>query len=125
PRPTTNNSSSYGEPVMDALVEGVRNGRSEDTIRELSYKVETIIHDEALWVPGFQRSFYRLGYWRWVCWPDDFNGRISELPETLNLHWIDEDKKRETLEAKRTGKAFPEVSRVYDKYRVKSTEVTK
>ncbi len=125
PRPMTNNISSYGDPVMDALVEGVRNARSEDTIRDLSYKVERIVHDEALWVPGFQRSFYRQGYWRWVCWPDDFNCRISELPETLNLHWIDEDKKKETLEAKRTGKAFPEQSHVYDKYRLKGTEETK
>jgi microcin C transport system substrate-binding protein len=106
-------------------VEGVRNGRSEDTIRDLSYKVETIIHDEALWVPGFQRSFYRQGYWRWVCWPDDFNCRISELPDTLNVHWIDEDLKKETLEAKRDGKVFPEQSIVYDKYRLKGTEETK
>jgi microcin C transport system substrate-binding protein len=125
PRPMTNNISTYGNPVMDGLVSGVRAARSEAEIKNLCWQIEEIIHEDALWAPGFQKSYYREGYWRWVCWPDDFNCRVSELPESLSVFWIDEDKKRETLEARRTGKAFPEVSRVYDKYRVRSTEVTK
>jgi len=125
PRPMTNNIFTYGDPVMDQLVEGVRGARSEESIKDLSWKIEEMVHNEAVWAPGYQKSFYRQGYWRWVCWPDDFNCRISELPETLYLFWIDEDKKRETLEAKRTGKSFLEQSHVYDQYRLKGAEDTK
>jgi microcin C transport system substrate-binding protein len=35
------------------------------------------------------------------------------------VFWIDEDIKKETKEAIRDQKTFPEVNRVYDKYRIK------
>ena len=40
------------------------------------------------------------------------------------VYWVDEDIKRETLEAKRSGDAFPEVQEVKSRYQIK-TEVTK
>ena len=56
-------------------------------------------------------------------WPCD--AKIEELRNDYAFAQTDEDKKRETLEAKRTGKSFPEQSNVYDKYRLKSAEDTK
>jgi len=119
PRPATNNYFSYGDPATDVILEENRAAASEESIKRTSYRLEEIIHDEALWSPGYQKDFYRTAYWRWVCWPEDFNCKISDEPEMTYVHWIDEDKKRETLEAMKAGKKFPEVNRVYDQYRVK------
>jgi microcin C transport system substrate-binding protein len=62
-------------------------------------------------------KFYRVGSWRWVRWPDDFNVKRSELERDLHLYWIDEDLRRETKEAMKAGKTFPPVIKVYDQYK--------
>lgn len=122
PRPATNNISTFADPEVDPILEANRNARSMQDVIDTSWKLEEIFHDRAVWVPAFQRPFYRLGYWRWVRWPDDFNVRVASEPEDSYVFWIDSEIKRETKEAMREGKAFPEVNRVYDQYRVKHDE---
>ena len=41
------------------------------------------------------------------------------------VYWIDEGIKNETLEAKRTGKKFPEVQEVKDRYQTKLEKISK
>ena len=121
PRSMTNNIFTYADPaVMDPLLEANRNATTEDEIQQTSYAIEEKIHNEALWSPGWKKDTYRSAHWRWIQWPDDFNVKISDEPEMSYVFWIDEDLKIETLEAMREQKSFPEVNRVYDKYRVKT-----
>jgi len=120
PRAMTNNIFTYANPAMDKLLEANRNAKSEDEIKSTSYKIEEIIHNEAVWCPGWKKDFYRLAYWRWVRWPEQHNVRISDEPEMSYVFWIDEDLKKETQAAMKNGKTFPEVNNVYDFYRVKS-----
>jgi microcin C transport system substrate-binding protein len=113
----TNNISVYANPEADRLAEQVRFATSEEEIREASWKLERILHDTAFWIPGYKSDFYRIGHWRWVRWPKDFNVRVSrEAPENF-VYWIDTAAKEETLEAMSEGRAFPEVDVVYDQYR--------
>lgn len=120
PRSMTNNIFTYADPaVMDPLLEANRNATTEEEIRETSYAIEEKIHNEALWSPGWKKDTYRSAHWRWIQWPDDFNVKISDEPEMSYVFWIDEDIKKETKEAIRDQKTFPEVNRVYDKYRIK------
>lgn len=120
PRVMTNNIFTYANKDTDKILEANRNARSEEEVINTSNRMEEIIHNEALWSPGWKKDFYRLGYWRWVKWPEDHNVRISDEPEMSYVFWIDEDVKRETQEAMRAGNTFPEVNRVYDQYRVKA-----
>jgi microcin C transport system substrate-binding protein len=117
PKVMTNNISVYANPEIDPLVETVRFGISEEEIREAAWKAEEIIHRDAAWIPGYKRDSYRLGYWRWVNWPDDFNVKLTRLADESYLYWIDEDMKKETLKAKAEKREFPEVDVIYDKYR--------
>ena len=119
PRPMTNNISIFADPEVDKILEANRNARSMDDLVSTSHELERIFHERAVWVPSFQRPFYRLGYWRWLRWPDDFNFRVSAEPEVSHLHWIDPALKDETIEAMREGRKFDEVLRVYDQYRAK------
>jgi microcin C transport system substrate-binding protein len=56
-----------------------------------------------------------------VKWPDSEETRFSPAvvyePHEGYAFWIDEDVRKETLEARRSRKTFPEVNRVIDTYR--------
>jgi microcin C transport system substrate-binding protein len=119
PRAMTNNIFTYANRETDKILEANRNARSEDEVMNTSYRIEEIIHNEALLCPGWKKDFYRYAYWRWVKWPEKHNIRISDEPEMGYVFWIDEETKKETLQAMREGKKYPEVNRVFDDYRVK------
>ncbi|WP_346188946.1 extracellular solute-binding protein [Rubritalea halochordaticola] len=121
PKKNTNNFNAYADPEMDALCLQVRFARTEEELRVAAHRVQQIVHDEALFVPTFYAPFTRVGYWRWMKWPDSKYTRFCTpevyIPWDSYLWWIDEDVKKETLAAKRTGKTFKETVEVHDHYR--------
>lgn len=117
PRPMTNNISLFADPEVDKLLERNRNARSMEEVIGTSRELERIFHERAVWVPSYKRTYYRVAYWRWVCWPDDFNVKMSDMPATSHVFWIDQEKKEETLGAMRRGGTFEERNRVFDQYR--------
>jgi microcin C transport system substrate-binding protein len=117
PRPMTNNITVFADPEVDKLLEENRAARSLEVVRETSHKIEEIMHERAVWVPAFQRPFYRVAHWRWIRWPEGFNVRFGNDPEMNHVLWIDPEIKRDTLEAMKTGRTFPEQNNVFDQYR--------
>lgn len=120
-KPQTNNLFAWGRADTDMLSEKARFARTEEELRETSFKLQRIIHDEAIFVPGYTVDFIRMGSWRWLRWPDSeqtrFCAPIVYEPTEVHVHWIDEEMKKETLEAKRSGRGFGEVNRIFDDYR--------
>jgi len=117
PRANSNNFCSFADPRMDKLCEAERAATTIEDMRKASWGADQIIHDEAVWIPGYEQNFYRVAYWRWVKWPaKTFNVAVSELPMQNHVHWIDEDVKRATEKAMREGKTFPETDLVFDEY---------
>ena len=43
---------------------------------------------------------------------------MKYVPMESYVYWVDEEMKRETLEARRSGKTFPEVQEVKQRYRI-------
>ncbi|MGA0898871.1 MAG: extracellular solute-binding protein [Luteolibacter sp.] len=117
PMAMTNNISIYNNSEIDPHAEAVRFGTSIKKIHEASIKAEEILHRDAAWVPAYKKDSYRLGHWRWMCWPDDFNIKLTNEAQESYIYWIDEDKKQETLKAKAAGESYPEVDAIHDKYR--------
>lgn len=119
--PYTNNINNYSNPVMDKLVNDERDATNEEELAAISFAIQKLVHDEGIWVPGWTMDFARLGYWRWVRWPNAESTRfcfpLVYEPTESYLYWIDEEIKEETLEAKREGKVFPEVEAVYEQFR--------
>ena len=117
----TNNVFSFADKEMDRLTEAYRNARTWDEKRELGLQIQRIIHDEGLFIPGFSREFERIACWRWMRWPDSEETRFcpqgTSYPYESYVYWIDEEMKRETLEAMRSGKTFPEVEGLWEHYR--------
>jgi microcin C transport system substrate-binding protein len=128
PRPQTNNIFVWGRPDTDMLCEQTRNARTAEELRDAAWKLQRIIHDEAIFVPGFSVDFIRIGSWRWVRWPDCENTRFSPPvvydPHEVFVFWIDDAVRAETQSARRTGRAFPESTRTVDTYRIRPAPAT-
>jgi microcin C transport system substrate-binding protein len=82
----------------------------------MAFKMEEILFEDASFCPGFVQPFYRSAYWRWIRYPDDFNVKLSRSSGEYFLAWIDQDLKKETKEAQKSGATFEPVIEVYDQY---------
>lgn len=122
PKPQTNNIFSWARPDTDRLSVAVRTARTEEELAEAALKLQNIMHDEAIFLPAYTVDYDRIGYWRWVRWPDCENTRFCAPvvydPHEVFVFWIDDDMKHETQAARRSGRAFPEVARTIDDYRI-------
>ena len=129
PKPQTNNTFVWSRPDTDALCEQVRTGRSAGELKAAAWKLQNIMHDEAIFVPGFSVDFVRIGSWRWVRWPDCETTRFSPPvvydPHEVFVFWVDEAMQAETQAARRTSKAFPESTKNVDTYRIIAEPATK
>lgn len=116
PKPNTNNTFVWSRADTDALSLAARNARTDEELIESAWRLQQIIHDEAIFVPSYSTEFQRIGYWRWVGWPDSAETKyapaLSYEPAEGYCYWIDDEVKEETLAARRRGEKFPEVNRV-------------
>ncbi len=123
-KPQTNNTFSWHRADTDALSEKVRTATTAEELKEAAWKLQHIMHDEAIFVPGYSVDFVRIGSWRWVRWPDcettHFSPPVVYDPHEVFVFWIDQEMKEETLAARRSGEVFPEISRTIDIYRTQS-----
>ena len=85
----------------------------------MSWDLEQLLHDTAFWIHAYNREFYRLGHWRWMNWPDDFNVKLTREAQESYVYWIDVEEKEKTLRARSENKAYQEVDSIYDQYRIK------
>ncbi len=123
-KPQTNNTFAWHRADTDVLSEKVRTASTAEELKDAAWKLQRIMHDEAIFVPGYSVDFVRIGSWRWVKWPDCENTRFSPPvvydPHEVFVFWIDDDVKTETQSARRTGMSFPESNRTIEDYRVKA-----
>ena len=121
-KPQTNNTFVWARDDTDLLSEKARQARTAEELAAATIALQNIVHDEAIFVPAYTVDFVRVGCWRWVRWPDSEETRFSPpivykpLDESF-VYWIDEEIKEETMDAKRSGKTFEEVNRIFDDYR--------
>ena len=117
PKTDTNNFFCYADKETDEMID--RYDRSEDLaeIKDLALKLERKMHDAAVFVPAFQAPFYQVAYWRWVKWPATFDSRMSRDFDENWQFWIDEDERKTTQEAMKSGKTFEKVVKAYTQWK--------
>ncbi len=112
PVPGTNNITATASPELDAAILDCRMAATEQEMAEAQHRVQQLIADSAAWVPGWTTSYWRFAQWRWLRWPDTPECRFCPPryydPLDSHLYWIDEELKRETLNARTEGTSFPE-----------------
>ncbi|MEP0201641.1 MAG: extracellular solute-binding protein [Halioglobus sp.] len=112
----TNNLESYANPEMDPMIVRFRESDDKEEMIALSHKMQELHFDNASFVPGFYSGFYRIASWRWIRYPEFFNHKHSSNAGQLFVHWIDTEMKEETLEARKSGKAFEPEINIYDQW---------
>lgn len=116
----TNNLQSIAIPELDGLIKRYDSSESLDEMREIARKMEEIMYENASFSPGFVMPFYRVATWRWVRFPEGFSTRYSRDPFESAVEWLDEDRKPETLAARRDEtKSFPASVKTYDRWKTK------
>jgi len=117
PKPQSNNLQSIADPQIDAMIDAY--DRSDDLaeMRDLAYRLEEALYADASFSPGFVTPFLRHGAWRWLRFPEDGNVKIANSFEAPLLFWIEPELKKETLDARKTGKAFEPQILIFDQYK--------
>jgi microcin C transport system substrate-binding protein len=116
-KPNTNNATATADRDLDKLIKQYREAADLDEITRLSHLLIERLHDHAGYIPAWTKPWYRVGYWRWVKWPDGFNAKQSRDWMEYHLHWLDPAAKAKTLEAVKDGKTFEKVVKVHDQHR--------
>ena len=70
-----------------------------------------------LLTPVHDRERDRIGYWRWVRWPEYFQVPRFMFYTAPGVFWIDETLHRESLDARKEGRVFPPVTKTYDRWK--------
>jgi microcin C transport system substrate-binding protein len=115
----TNNFQEMANHELDLLIEAYDKSADIAKMKELAFKIEEINYEDGSFSPGFVIPFQRTGLQRWLGVPKEGNVKISTQFEEYRLFWVDEALKKETEEARKSGKTFPAVIRTLDQYKEK------
>jgi len=113
----TNNLTLIADHQLDQLITRYDKTETMDQVKDLSAQIEQIVYDDASWVNGWKRPFYRVGYRPWVRWPKDFNVMRSLDGFEFWLMWIDQDQQKADLAAKAEGRSLSPQILTYDKFK--------
>ncbi|MEE2776931.1 MAG: extracellular solute-binding protein [Acidobacteriota bacterium] len=118
-KPQTNNLHSLANAELDAMIERYRASEEVEEMLDLAFRIEELLHEEAVFSPGYVMPYLQAGSWRWIGWPEGFSNKIAHYYESEWMQWVDEEKREETLRAKRSGQTFPKHAKVYDQHRIR------
>lgn len=104
--PQTNNINNFAREDVDNLIEAYDRAQTEDEIERIGHEIQEILHDEAIFIPGPVKPFYRIAHWKWVQFPEFFDVRTSSGPGDYGLYWIDPKVKDSIEDAMRKGESI-------------------
>ena len=116
-KPQNFNTTNIRDPRLDELLAAWDKNADPNVAEKLSHEAQQRIHDYAAWVPGLMADFHRMGYWRWVQFPDYFQVPRYFFFLESGVFWIDEDRRAETMGAREEGETFPPVTDFYERWR--------
>lgn len=120
PKVQTNNLQSVAIPELDELITRYDKSENLDEMRGMARRMEEILFEEGSFSPGFKMPFFRNASWRWVEYPESYNVRFARDPLEQQVHWLEESRKAETLEARRNEtQSFPAVVRTHEQWKPK------
>ncbi|CAE6882085.1 ABC-type oligopeptide transport system [Vibrio sp. B1REV9] len=123
-KPQPNNHTNYSSPELDELIMAFKGEFDLDKKRALSRQIQSKVIDASVIVPGYMVPYTREGHWRWMQYPESpMTKRSASLfPSSfspgLGVFWLDEDMKKATQKAMKSGKTFDPVIAVDDRYKL-------
>ncbi len=103
----TNNTTNTADPELDKLIEAYRSEFDVEVRIKQAKQIQHMLHEQAMFIPGYQEATSRAAHWRWVHLPEVPITRSSREmfslggATTFGLFWIDEEEKKEVLKARK------------------------
>lgn len=126
-KPNTNNITNTKDPELDKLTIAYRDSTNKKERVKLSHKIQELIYERAVFVPFFMVPFIRDAYWRWWRFPTPPATKATEdsnfapySERSGGLFWFDEDLKKETEDAMKSGTSFAPVTIIDKTFKPKS-----
>lgn len=116
-KPKNFNTTNIKDAELDALLAEWDSLDDPVEAMRVSHAIQQRIHEYAAWVPGLTADYQRIGYWRWIQWPDYFQVPRYFFFNESGVFWIDEDLQQQTLESRKAGKAFEPATRIHDRWK--------
>ncbi len=113
----TNNSQMVADVEIDALIDQYRAAAVEEEKIRVGHLLEEKMYDYASFVPGFIQGYERSAHWNWLKFPEDFDVKKSHYVFEYQLFWIDEEQKKKTRAAMKSGETYPVSINIYDQYK--------
>lgn len=111
----TNNICSLADEQLDSLLAEEKWASDIESLTRVLHAAQQRLDELCVWSPGWKENGVRTAFWGWVRWPEsketDFCPRRIADPLETHLYWIDSEKKRKILDAKRNGELLPMVER--------------
>jgi microcin C transport system substrate-binding protein len=120
-KPQTNNITNSDDAEMDDLIIKYRESTDEAERKAISRQVQQKIHDIGAFIPTYKVPYTREAYWRWLVLPEWHATKSSDVifdPVMSGLFWIDEEIKKETQQAMKSGTSFEPVLIIDETYKV-------
>jgi microcin C transport system substrate-binding protein len=116
-KPSNFNTTNINDDQLNALLVEWDTLTDPELAYQVSYKVQESIHDFAAWVPGLTTDYTRLGYWRWVRWPEYFQIPRYFFYTASGVFWIDDARKQETNDARDANESLTAKSKIYERWK--------
>jgi len=117
PKTQTNNLETLAIFELDKMIDQYRTSDSREEMIQLARAMTERHHEHASFSPGYYQGFFRLGYWRWIKYPDSFSYKHARSAREQFVHWIDTKMKEETLAARKAGEKFEPQILVFDQFK--------
>ena len=117
PKTQTNNLETLALFELDKMIDQYRASDSREEMIQLARAMTERQHEHASFSPGYYQGFFRLGYWRWIKYPDSFSYKHARSAREQFVHWIDTKLKEETLAARKAGEKFQPQILVFDQFK--------
>ncbi len=121
-KPQTNNFTNTSSKKMDQLIEKFRKSVSTQKREKLSRDIQQFIYDEAAFIPTWKIPYFRTAFWNYWKFPKGYATKKSKSlmdPFTLfgATFWLDQEKKKITIKARRSHQKFPKTTIIETKYK--------
>lgn len=111
----TNNFFMVEDELLDRLTTDFKEESDLKTKAEINIAIQQRVHELALVIPSYTVPYTRSAMWKWLRVPawlnqkysDSFTGTIGSIMGGYDGYiWLDEDIKKEVIQAKMKGEAF-------------------
>lgn len=115
----------FGTQEVDDLIQIYETDMSFDARQQAMHKIDSIVHDEAFYLPFWSAPYIRIAHWDYLKFPEFYLPKRTEQLTDYLVFWIDPKSQAALKQAMQNNKAFP-LDPTLDKdfYKVRSKSET-